>query len=289
MSAGDWLNSARRIRRALLETRYSVGSQWRKAPGTNPDAKPEVVVSLTSYGKRLERVQLCLESLLSQSYRPSRIVLWQPEPLQKLPKGLTGLARRGVEIRHVKDLGPATKILYALQEFPTSLVVTADDDLAYSRNWLRKLIYVHNRYPTHIVCHRGHWMTWEAPRRLRPYSQWDYESPGRGEPSLLLFPTGVSGVLYPPNSLHPDVLDIELNRKVSVTNDDVWLKVMSLRAGTPCVKVAPYSTNYYVLQGTQDAALWKTNAVPTQRAISSLCELFDLETHLWEATSDAPD
>lgn len=43
----------------------------------------EVIVSLTTYGKRLYDVYLAIESIMQQSMKPNRIVLWLGDELKK--------------------------------------------------------------------------------------------------------------------------------------------------------------------------------------------------------------
>ena len=282
------LSLLKRGRRAVIEARYRWGARLRRAPGTAARTRSiPVIVTLTSYGARLTTVHLAIESLLSQTVKPDRIVLWQSHPIEALPDTVTVLQRRGLEICRVDDLGPVTKVLYALRDYPQAIVVTVDDDIIYPRGWLGGLLDGHQRWPGAIVCYRAHQMTWEGPGRIAPYHSWQYESPGVQGPSLMLFPTGVTGVLYPPQSLHPDVLDIAVNQALSRTNDDIWLKAMSLRQETPCVKVASFSRDFYTIRGTQDGALWRTNTAQANDVqLYAVFDRYGLQESLWRMTSE---
>ena len=281
------LQLIKRLRRSLIESRYTLGARFRRSNGTvsTPRSTP-VIVTLTSYGVRLNTVHLTIESILSQSSRADRIILWQSRSLNELPATLTRLLNRGLEIRQVTDLGPVTKVLYAAREFPDAVLVTADDDLIYPRRWLEALLAEHHRSPAAIVCHRAHLMTWASQGLIAPYNAWGYGAPNYQGPSLMLFPTGVSGVLYPPRSLHPDVVDITVNQAICRSNDDVWLKAMSLRNGTACVKVAPQSRDFYTIRGTQDAALWRTNSESANDIqLQAVFDRYAIPAHLWSMTS----
>ena len=94
---------------------------------------------------------------------------------------------------------------------------------------------------------------------LRPYTQWDLLARGHAEPSLLLFPTGVGGVLYPPGTLHPEVFNQAVFRRICPTADDVWFKAMSLLQGVRCQKASPYSARLRLVYGTQQNALGYKN------------------------------
>ena len=52
---------------------------------------------------------------------------------------ITQFIKNGLEIRFVKDIGSYTKAIYAFKEFSESIIVTADDDIFYPKDWLKKL------------------------------------------------------------------------------------------------------------------------------------------------------
>jgi hypothetical protein len=101
------------------------------------------VVSLTTYGKRIEKVYFTVESIARGVVRPSRLILWIDEEtlLINLPATIRRLQRRGLEILLCKDFGPHKKYypyVQSQQTFDTPLV-TADDDMFYPRDWLKQL------------------------------------------------------------------------------------------------------------------------------------------------------
>lgn len=103
-------------------------------PYTSAPISNNTYISLTSYGARLNAVHMAIRSLLMQSVRPSKVLLYLDESIQKdtLSDDLVDLEQYGLEIRMgYEDLGPHKKYLFAFQEFPDSLIITADDDLIY--------------------------------------------------------------------------------------------------------------------------------------------------------------
>lgn len=190
-----------------------------------------IIISLTTHGKRLERVHLTLKTLLSQIVKADRVVLWIPEAMRDvpLPEELQRL-QPAVEVRYTEDIGPATKLIPALRAFPADTIVTADDDVLYSRWWLAWLRWTHRRHPNNIICTRVHKIKLGADGYPITYKKWGWD---RRWVSMhpLLHPTGVGGVLYPPGSLHPDVFDIDAMRRLTPMSDDVWFKIQSLRNG----------------------------------------------------------
>ena len=151
-----------------------------------------------------------------------------------------------------KDVGPHTKLVYALKEFPDAVIVTADDDTLYPRKWLQELYSAYLKNPDFIHCHRAHYMTFDDDGELNPYLKWKWLSQGIIGPDRALFPTGVGGVLYPPGSLHPDAVNDRLFQKLCPRADDVWFKFMALVNGTECLKIRPYFKEFFTIDGSQE-------------------------------------
>ncbi|HSQ42910.1 MAG TPA: glycosyltransferase family A protein, partial [Fibrobacteraceae bacterium] len=123
---------------------HYVCTPWRGGVNRKDRPGPDLVVSLTTYPARIGLVHLALESLLRQTLRPDRILLWLAEeqfPQRRLPPQLVRLQQRGLEVLFRKNLGPHTKYLYALQDFTQEIVVTVDDDCFYPPTLLAELDY----------------------------------------------------------------------------------------------------------------------------------------------------
>ena len=74
-----------------------------------------------------------------------------------------------------------------------------------------------------------------------------------------IFPTGVGGVLYPPGSLSPAVLDKETFRALCPRADDLWLYWMGRRAGSVYKKTGNRNNVPVILESNQAVALWLDN------------------------------
>lgn len=194
-----------------------------------------LVVSLTSYSKRFETLERTIKSLIDQSVRPDHLVLWLGErDLPLLPPGVRALEGHGLEIRESEDSRSATKLLPSLEAFPEATVVTADDDLYYEPQWLERLVEASRNSPGDIIGYRAHMAQVDAQGTPTPYRYWEFETQALADPGAgsALFLTGVAGVLYPPHSLHPDVLDRELYLELCPRADDIWFFAMALKQGT---------------------------------------------------------
>jgi hypothetical protein len=254
-----WRRIAMRFRNRVALVRSRIGFVIR--PAQEPHGLPgPLVVSITSYPKRFKTLTFTLRSLLSQSVRPEKVVLWVGrDAIPGLPDAVRQLQSHGLEIRETDDIGPFTKIIPALQEFPDAFIVTADDDVFYPPDWLARLVKAWPGDFNRIVCHRAHRVTFAPNGVPLPYAQWRFEVSGP-ETSDSLFPTGVGGVLYPPGSLGAGVLDRAAFEALCPKADDLWLYFMGRMSGSTYMLIGPHRP-IALWPGSQRVALYHGNVV----------------------------
>lgn len=223
----------------------------------------EIVVSLTSFGARLAKVHLTVKSLLNQTLRPDRIVLYLDAgtDVDSLPSRLTGLKKCGLEITTgYENLKPHTKYFYAVQEHPDAIIVTVDDDMIYHRDLVRTLMESYRKYPECISAVRTHRMTLtEDKKEIEPYNLFEGECTTIREPSHSLMATGVGGVLYPPGSLPRETFNQKDIKEQCLCADDIWLKFMEIKAGTKVVCCAGKHVNPVFIWKSQNTSLQQSN------------------------------
>ena len=188
-----------------------------------------IILSLTSYEERFNDLVISLYSLLNQTVKPDKIILWLSDDfksLNDLPYDITKFIKNGLEIRFVKDIGSYTKAIYAFKEFKNSIIVTADDDIYYPKDWLAKLYYSYITNPNDINVHRAHRVKFDGTQ-IAPYETWTKQIEEENE-RFDNFLTGVGGVLYPPNCFSKEVLREDIFLKKSPYADDIWFWVMAL-------------------------------------------------------------
>ena len=196
-------------------------------PGINNNVHREtpIIVSLTSYEGRFGDLPKTLYSLLNQTTKPDKIILWlnkECNNLTSLPYEITKFIKNGLEIRFVEDLGPYTKWFYAFKEFSNAIIITADDDIYYDKNWLNKLYLSYIAHPEDIHVHRAH----RADLNL-PYEKWKKQI-NEENARYDNFITGVGGALYPPNCFGQEVFRKDIFIKEVPNADDIWLWIMAL-------------------------------------------------------------
>lgn len=139
---------------------------------------PRIIVSVTSFPARIDRIHYSIKSILAQKMKPDRIVVYLGDKEFEgidLPGSLTELFDYGVEVRYRKDLKPHTKYLYAMQDFPDDIVLTVDDDIYYRPNLIRDLYNAYLKHPQCVICTRAHKMT-DTNGVLDDYNLWDFET-----------------------------------------------------------------------------------------------------------------
>jgi len=228
-----------------------------KTLASPPPKTQQYIVSLTSYGKRLQiTAPIAIASILHGNILPDRIILWVAEGEQA---NLQDLEKKGVEIRYCEDLKSYKKLIPALREFPNDYIITADDDLLYPKNWLEQIMESHKAHPDKIICQRVHAIRVDSEHNLLPYKYWDWCA----EPQEYerIFPTGGAGTLYPPNCLHKDVLNKDLFMKFAPNADDVWFWAMALAKESSYIVIKNGYSNNIIDIGMQDSALQQSNVV----------------------------
>lgn len=223
----------------------------------------EIIVSLTTYGKRIYDVAFTIESIMQQSYKPNRIVLWLDYSFENktLPEYLLRQQKRGLEIRFCKDIRSFKKLIPSLYYYPDAAIITIDDDVLYDSDILEHLIIPYLTDPQYIYCNRFHKVTFDKKGLPRPYNNWHWCC-NDVTPSHLNFFTGVGGVLYPPHSLDEEVMNESIFMDICQFADDIWFKVMAIKKGTMVKKVYSRSAkgeDYIVNENVQDTGLNKQN------------------------------
>ena len=223
--------------------------------GLNKEPRsPRVIVSLTSYPGRIYTVHKTIDTLLSQTVKPDKVILWLafeqfPKREKELPKELLKLKKRGLTIEWCEDLRSYKKLIPTLQKYPEDIIVTADDDAYYAENWLELLYQSYNREDgLFIHCHRITKVFFEEGEyRVIPEGKSTYS-----QPSFLHKLTGLGGVLYPPNVFYHDVLNADKFKQLAPTNDDIWFWFMAVLNGVKIKVIEGCIPVPRTVEGSQD-------------------------------------
>ncbi|MGB4079367.1 MAG: glycosyltransferase family A protein [Prolixibacteraceae bacterium] len=234
--------------------------------GINEDPRsPKLIVTLTSYPPRIKTLHLSIKTLLNQTVKPDILILWLaksqfPRMEEDLPRKLLRLRKYGLTINWCEDLKSYKKLIPALQLFPDDILVTADDDLFYPKDWLGKLYNAYVKDNSKIYCHRMHRILFSEHKEILPYRQWDFCSQNNSVSCLNFITTG-GGAIYPPRSFHPDVLKHELFQDLAPHADDIWFWAMAVLNDTKIQLVEGNYSDPIIVYGSQKKHLGELNYV----------------------------
>lgn len=220
----------------------------------------QLVVSLTSYTPRFKDLHKTLKTLVNQSLRPDKIVLWLSyEDKNNLPEKVKQLQKQidFFEIRYCDDLGPGKKIIPSLEVFPESIIVVCDDDICYHNHWLISLAEQWNGSANSVVAHRVHRIIFNDDTLAEPYCNWQFEVAEQVEDKYF-FATGGAGTLFPPNCFHPEILNKTLYMDMTLKQDDVWINCM-LALNKSKVTKSSLKGELVCWWGSQDVGLFNSN------------------------------
>jgi len=239
----------------------------------------QVVVSLTTYGKRLYEVYLTIESIMQQTIKPNRIILWLEDGLKdmEVPNLLERQQVRGLEIRYCKDIKSYKKLIPTLRAFPNDYIITIDDDVIYEFDMVENLLKSYKNTPGFVYANRVKRMEFNSQCQLIPYRQWKLVKHPM-EDSVMNIPTGVGGVLYPPHCFTEEVFKEDVFMSICGRADDIWFKAMCLVNGMQSRLAKVHEPVYYENESVQDIALYNTNVgnADNDKQISAVFEKYQL-------------
>ncbi|WP_455644914.1 glycosyltransferase [Methanosphaera sp.] len=232
-----------------LELDAKINNFTNKTPKTEHTEK--LVISLTTYPKRINNVKYTIYSLLNQTLPADEVVLWLsekefPNKEENLPEDLKKLQDNGLTIKWTSSTKSYKKLIPALKEYPNDIIITADDDLYYPSDWLETLYKEHPKDKTSIIAHRCKNITLDE-NTISDYNTWNIIEKATSASYTNFFTTG-GGVLFPPNSLDLRVVDEKLCDNLCPYADDIWFWTMALLNHT---KIVVPLNNIHVLTYTQ--------------------------------------
>lgn len=200
----------------------------------------KIIVSFTSYPKRIHTVEKVLDSIIEQTITPDKIILYlsssEFDGFQNMPD-LKNYHKYGFEIHWYKEnLKSHKKWFYAFQEYPDDIVITLDDDILYKRTAIESLLKYHEIFPDAVIARNVSLITSNEDGTIAPYGQWcdlcsEQVGMSRGD---FLAKTGW-GTLYSPRLFASEVFNIGVFMEKCQYADDIWMKIMEVYSGIPVV------------------------------------------------------
>lgn len=249
-------------------------------------ADNEVIVSLTTYGKRIYDVAVTIESIMQGSIKPNRIALWLDPGFKDfiLPVALQRQLQRGLEIHFYKDIRSYKKLIPSLMKWPDAYIITIDDDAIYQYDCVEKLVNCHTLNPECIIANRVHRIVLGQDNKPIKYLDWQWEINSQ-DVSPLNFATGVGGTLYPPQCFDADVFNESDFMGLCKYADDIWFNAMALKKGThikKCPTHSPYGKEYIMNPDVQDMGLFNINLSDGEETNDSQLKAVFNKYNLWD-------
>lgn len=221
----------------------------------------KIIVSLTSFPARIGTVHKTIESILRQTIKPSRILLWLassqfPDRETDLPPQLLALRSLGLEIHWCEDLRSYKKLLPTLEAHADSVIVTIDDDAIYSSKMLEKLYRTHLDFPNDVICHKASKFLLHSDGKFRVVGGGLHHFEGASSLNKLV---GVAGVLYPRKCFKTKITDSKLAMRLAPTNDDQWFWAHAVLSGRKVRVVEKCEPSPKQIEGSQATSLCSVN------------------------------
>lgn len=203
----------------------------------------DYIFSLTTIPSRIAGLGPVIDRLHAQSLKPSEVVIYVPRSYRREEfrgTSLSGLPSNCRVVMVDEDLGPATKVLYALEDYPDMPVIYCDDDRFYAPQLAEKLVAMEAQNPGACVAACAlpirHYLMYYSFRKDWKYRMKRIASIGLYRPrrikrgTRLDIVSGFAGVLVRSGAFADGVHDIPDNFWLV---DDIWLSGHLALAGTP--------------------------------------------------------
>lgn len=235
-----------------------------------------IVISFTSYPRRIDLVAKTVKSLINQTIKADRIILWLSENEFNgqedygIPNELSQLfGVSGFEIRWVKEnLKSHKKYYYALQEFSDDIVITVDDDVIYSPTMIESLLNSYKNHPRAVSARRTRIISKENGG-ISKYINWELNDMEYDKERFDLLAIGVGGVLYPPLCSNEKWFNIQKIIEFASNQDDLWLKYCEIISGISVVNVCDNPD--IDIKEAQETALYKKNIYENDGSFEIIC------------------
>ena len=208
--------------------------------------KQKIYVSLTTISGRINNVRKVIDSILDQTRKVDGIKLYISRepflldngiPENQIPDDLKSLQDMGLlDIIYTENIGSYRKLLPLLKEKRNEdcIIITADDDVIYPKDWTIRFIEASERKPKSVVSFRNRYIGVDENCNVESYQYWPAISKNFYLKNEIIenriFPTGRGGILYKPSFFNDIVFD-EKFTELCPSADDIWFRFSILANG----------------------------------------------------------
>ena len=120
--------------------------------------KERIIVSLTTWSKRIGNIPVVLDTIFNQTKQPDFVVLNLAYD-EVVPKDVQHyIDTHKIEINRVPDTKVYKKLIPTLKKYPDDCVISIDDDWLYPKDMIADFWVTHERYPYYPISgnRKGH-------------------------------------------------------------------------------------------------------------------------------------
>lgn len=119
---------------------------------------PEVIVSLTTSPKRIDKIKPLIDIIMNQTLVPDKIVLNLPYVFKRdnskysIPDFIKNNPK--ILINRCEDIGPITKIIPTIKLYmdkPENIIISVDDDTQYNNNFVELYVKYSKIHPNSVI------------------------------------------------------------------------------------------------------------------------------------------
>ena len=113
--------------------------------------KERVIVSLTTYSKRIGNIPVVLDTIFAQTVPPDLIVLNLAYD-EVIPNHVIKyIESHSIEVNRVPDTKVYKKLIPTLKKYPQDSIISIDDDFLYPNNMIEDFLHIHKLYPNNPI------------------------------------------------------------------------------------------------------------------------------------------
>ena len=186
-----------------------------------------IIISMSSCESNFAELEMTLFSIFNQKVRPDKVILWLSKDmkLSEMPYNITKFVKTGLEIRFAENINSYTKTTEALKEFKKEIIVTAEDNILYPEEWLKRLYHSYISNPDDIHVHKAKNITVKN-KKIGFCRTWEYSD--NENSSFQNYPINTGGILFPPNCFIKEFFREDLYKKSSEKRNYLWIWFMAV-------------------------------------------------------------
>ena len=109
--------------------------------------KEEIIVTLTTWSKRIGNIPYVLDTIYGQTVSPDKVVLNLAYD-EVVPADVQNyIDEHDIEVNRMPDWKVYKKLIPTLKKYPDACIISIDDDWLYPEGMIEDFMSIHNQYP----------------------------------------------------------------------------------------------------------------------------------------------